>query len=833
MMKNYVGIDLGTTNSAIATFDGELLRLYKSPEQNDVTPSAIFIDRRGNKYVGQRAYDNAARNPDNAATLFKRLMGSNTPICLKAVDKVLRPEDCSAEILRVLYGYLPEEVRNDPQTGTVITVPAAFNQMQKDASLAAAEAAGLGKVALMQEPVAAVMSVMRQRKVDGIFLVYDLGGGTLDVAIAQSIDGRVSLLAHGGIALCGGRDFDRLMMETIVKPWLLSNFDLPTQFASEKPYSSLIHMVAWAAERAKIDLSCRPEAVISLSECELGVVDRQGKDIYVDIALTRMAFDALIQDKVNESIVAVRDTLAKAGLSPRDMACIVFIGGPSQYKPLRDQVAQALGIAASTEVNPMTAVAEGAAVFAESIDWSSANRSRKSGRGAISAQGSEVQLKFSYPARTPDKKAKLVAKLAGQILPGAAFQLDSLDTGWTSGSLALKQGASVEVPLSKAGDNTFKLFAFDGQGGPVALSQEKIVIARTAAQIDAIPASHSVGVEAREKLGGRFVLDYLVHEGDALPKRGKRVFKADETLHAGAPSSLKFKLWEGTIDDPVSDNRFIGMFEIRGSDFAQGVIGKGADLVLEYEVLDSGNIRLDLTVPSIGSSFQSGRNFYARQSGQIDFSVASQHIIDEARQVAARIDSLAQTVDDSRLGQALRRIERAAAACDVDGDPELAQQAMDNVQEAKKLLAATRKAHLKIIRQMELDNCVRVFKESVSPHARASELSTFNTLVGTAQRAIVSGSGDFDLYLQELRGQNWDILLRQDSFVVARFNWLAKSAQLFPDMREFAALVEAGRQALQRDDTHELRQTLDVLESTRLRVGVDEEPVALSNILIA
>ena len=104
----YVGIDLGTTNSAICSFDGEKIHLYKSPEQHDVTPSAIFIDRRGNKYVGSRAYNSAAKNPDNAAVLFKRLMGTSTPVKLPAVNLTMTPEECSAEVLRSLFGYLPE-----------------------------------------------------------------------------------------------------------------------------------------------------------------------------------------------------------------------------------------------------------------------------------------------------------------------------------------------------------------------------------------------------------------------------------------------------------------------------------------------------------------------------------------------------------------------------------------------------------------------------------------------------------------------------------------------------------------------------------------------------
>src|SRR5579863_6105892 len=138
-MGIYVGIDLGTTNSAICSYDGEEIHLHKSPEQTDVTPSAIFFDRRGNRYVGMRAYSASARDPESAAVLFKRLMGTSTPISLPSVGKEFSPVECSAEILKTLFGYLPEDVRNAPDIGTVITVPAAFNQMQKDATLQAAE----------------------------------------------------------------------------------------------------------------------------------------------------------------------------------------------------------------------------------------------------------------------------------------------------------------------------------------------------------------------------------------------------------------------------------------------------------------------------------------------------------------------------------------------------------------------------------------------------------------------------------------------------------------------------------------------------------------------
>jgi molecular chaperone DnaK len=827
----YVGIDLGTTNSAICSYDGEAVRLYKSPDQNDVTPSAIFIDKRGNKYLGKRAYDSAAKNPDNAATKFKRMMGTSTPVRLAAVDIVMTPEECSAEILKLCFGYLPEELRNVEETGSVITVPAAFNQMQKDATLAAAEMAGLGSVALMQEPVAAVMCVMKQRKGDGVFLVFDLGGGTLDIAIAESISGRVSLLAHGGVAMCGGTDFDRAILDNVVKPWIVSNFDLPDDFSANPKYKSLLRMCLWASEKAKIELSAKDDAVISLTESDLGINDESGSEIYVDIPFTRELLDNLIADKVDESIQSARETLEKAGLSPHDVERVVFIGGPTQYKPLRDRVAFELGIAPSTDMNPMTAVAEGAAVFAESIDWSSQSRGRKNARGALSTGGS-LDLSFNYIARTPDSKAKIVAKLGGDAAAGVEFQIDSLDTGWSSGRIALKDGAAVELALAKPGENTFKVFVFDSKGGPVALGEDKIVISRTAASIDAIPASHSIGVEARDKLGGRLVLDHLVHEGDQLPKKGKKIFKTEESLRAGSTGSIKFKLWEGEISDPVNDNRFIGMFEIKGSDFDDGVIAAGAELVCEYEVLDSGNIVMEVSVPSIGGSFHSGRNFYSRQDGQIDYTKASKLIEEQSENTLQRLEEMASKIDDSKLDQAREKLERAEAISSSESDPETAKQAMDDVQEAKRLLALTRKEHLKDIRQLELDKAVEFFDQAVREHARPTEANAFDNLAKTAQRSI-DNNGDFESHLDELRGKNFMILWRQDWFVIDRFKWLAQDTYLFPDAREHAELVATGAEALKANDIDKLRAVVAHLDSVRIGSAGEDEMMAGANIVKA
>ena len=829
-MKNFVGIDLGTTNSAICSYDGSDTRVWKSPQQNDVTPSAIYIDRRGNKQVGFNAYNMAPQSPDNSAMLFKRLMGTSTPINLPAVNMTMTPEECSAEILKVLFGYLPEEIRNDPDTGTVITVPAAFNQMQKDATMQAASMAGLGKVALMQEPVAAVMSVMRARNTDGMFLIYDLGGGTLDIAIAESLGGRVNLLAHGGIAMCGGRDFDRVLVDNVVRPWLLENFDLPEDFSVNPSFKSLIRLATWATERAKIELSAREDSVISLSETEARVRDLSDNEVYLDIPLPRDTYDNLIAERVGESIESARETLNKAGLSPHDLERIVFVGGPTNYKMLRDKVAFELGIPGSTDVNPMTAVAEGASLFAESIDWGSQNRSRKNTRGQISSGGG-LELSFNYIARTPDVKAKIAVQLAGQVASGSEFQIDSVDTGWTSGRMPLKHGATLDVSLTKTGENSFKVFVFDSVGGPIALEQDSIVITRTAATVDAIPASHSIAIAVLDKVGGPQVLEYLVKSGDSLPKKGSKTFKAAESLKAGSTGSLNFALWEGEIEDPITDNRPVGVLKISGSDFDDGVIPAGADLECEYEILDSGNIIIEVSVPCIGGTFHSGKNFYSRQEGQLDYTAAATMVVEEGERTLNRIDEINDVVDNPKLDQARKKLESAVSLDPEEAETETSQEAMEKVLEARRLLAQVRKEHLKEIRQIDLDYVVSFFDEHIRQHARPSEASGFDNLAKTAQRSIDRNDKDFEHHLDELKGKNFEILWRQDWFVVERFKWMVSSPHLFADKHRFEELAQIGTQLMRSDDIEKLRAVVAQLSMIQIGGGPDNEMFDVANII--
>ena len=825
-MSYYIGIDLGTTNSAICSYDGKNVRIWKSPEQNDVTPSAIYVDKRGNKYYGSKAYNQAPYNPNNSATLFKRFMGTSTKIELEASNLTLTPEECSAEILKVLYGYLPEEIRNDPETATVITVPAAFNQMKKDATLQAAKLAGIGKVALMQEPVAAIMSVMRSSKQEGIFLVYDLGGGTFDVSIAENINGKVNLLAHGGIEMCGGRDIDRMVFNQIVVPWLKDNFTLPDDLLVNRKYKTFCRVAQWATERAKIELSAMESSTIALSEGEARATDEDGNELYIDIDITRNDVDGIIANLIAETVEATRETLTKAGLTSNDLERIVFVGGPTNYKPLRDKVAFELSLPADIDVNPMTAVAEGASIFAESIDWSTESHNRKSTNKVVNTT---IDLTFKFTARTSSDSAKVMCVL-GKNLNGYTIQFKSLDTGWSSGNAALKKNLMIDLPLSQNGENRFAVKVFDEFGHEKSIGTSEIIITKTLATIGAIPASHSIGVEVVDKLGGVPVLEFLVNEGDALPKKGTITFKAGQTLKAGSNDSINIKLWEGNIQSPITDNRFIGVLKITGTNIDSGVVPTGADIECEYEMSDSGTINLEASIPCIGASF-GNHNFYSRQEGQLDLTDVDS-IAEQGRSVIERIDSMAEKVDDPQLESARKKAEMAAnidsqEAC----DPEDVQKANNELLEAKKLINRTRQDNLKVIRQMDLDSCVQFFDEVVRQFAKPAEEHSFDSLVRTAQRSIDRNDADFDNILDNLKTKNTIILLRQDWFIVDWYQRATSSTSNYLDQARFRELKRMGDQALANDDIDQLRSVLFELLSIQIHSDSGEGMFDIANIV--
>jgi molecular chaperone DnaK len=417
-----------------------------------------------------------------------------------------------------------------------------------------------------------------------------------------------------------------------------------------------------------------------------------------------------------------------------------------------------------------------------------------------------LNLSFSFASRTPESRAGVVAKCDDRQLTGEFFQIDNLDTGWSSGRIALRTGASCDLQLPKTGPNSFRVSLFTSNGAPIALAEDRLTITRTAASVQAIPASHSIGVEVKHSLyGSATKLRRLVTKGDPLPKKGREIFKAAEGIAAGSSGALVFKLYEGEIDNPVTDNRAVGCFKIRGSEIESGAIRAGDDLICEYEVSDSGRLSIMVSIPSVGGTFVS-KDLYSRQEGQLDFTRSQLAIQAEAESTLEKIQQIELRLQDRDLERARQYLDQAHVACeDLAADPEATKEAAQNVQRARTLLSGVRANHLSVIRQAELDQTVESFNQFAREHAKASEASAFDTMTRTAERLISNSSGDFDNILDEMRETTWNVVWRQDDFVAATFRRFCEQPHLFPDQHAYAHLIERGNAALARDDYEELR----------------------------
>ncbi|HYH86326.1 MAG TPA: Hsp70 family protein, partial [Pyrinomonadaceae bacterium] len=228
-MAEYInfGIDLGTTNSCIAQADGAEVRVIQNNDQMNVTPSVVRVLRSGSLMVGRRAYNAVAEDPDNVEQEAKRLMGQRYEKTFPASGRVMTPEEISAEVLKSLLADARRRTGEDVRAACV-TVPAAFTALQCEATARAAQLAGLEEYPLLQEPIAAAIAYGARAGVrDQRWLVFDLGGGTLDVAVVSTRDGRLNVLEHRGDNHLGGKDIDRAVVQNIFLPFLFEEFTLP------------------------------------------------------------------------------------------------------------------------------------------------------------------------------------------------------------------------------------------------------------------------------------------------------------------------------------------------------------------------------------------------------------------------------------------------------------------------------------------------------------------------------------------------------------------------------------------------------------------------------
>lgn len=351
-MSKVIGIDLGTTNSVVAVMEGGEPTVITNQEGSRLTPSVVGFAKNGERLVGQLAKRQAVSNPDRTISSIKRHMGEGS-YRVTVDDKKYSPEEISAMILQKLKAdaeaYLGEKVSQ-----AVITVPAYFNDSQRQATKDAGKIAGLEVLRIVNEPTAASLAYGIDKTDDHTIMVYDLGGGTFDVSILDVGDGVFEVKATNGDTHLGGDDFDKKIMDWMVEEFKKAEgIDLSTD-------KMAMQRLREAAEKAKIELSGVMSTNINLPFITAGADGPK----HLDMDLTRAKFEAMTADLVERTMGPVRQAMSDAGLSKSDISKVILVGGSSRIPAVQAAIKDFMGKEPYKGVNPDECVAVGAAIQA-------------------------------------------------------------------------------------------------------------------------------------------------------------------------------------------------------------------------------------------------------------------------------------------------------------------------------------------------------------------------------------------------------------------------------------------------------------------------------------
>ena len=348
-MGKIIGIDLGTTNSCVAVFEGGEPKVIPNPEGARTTPSVVAFSKSGERMVGQVAKRQGITNPDRTVSSIKREMGSGYKVAIDG--KQYTPQEISAMVLQKLKADA-EAFLGEPVTEAVITVPAYFKDAQRQATKDAGKIAGLDVKRIINEPTAAALAYGMDKENDQTIMVFDLGGGTFDVSILEISDGVFEVLATAGDNRLGGDDFDQRIID-----WLAEGFkkENGVDLRADK---MVLQRLKDAAEKAKIELSGMTSASINLPF----ITATAAGPLHLEATLTRAEFDRLTADLVDRCMVPTRKALDDAGKSVSEIHKVLLVGGSTRIPAVQEAVKKFTGKEPFKGINPDECVALGAAI---------------------------------------------------------------------------------------------------------------------------------------------------------------------------------------------------------------------------------------------------------------------------------------------------------------------------------------------------------------------------------------------------------------------------------------------------------------------------------------
>jgi len=496
------GIDLGTTNSAIARMENGKPTIKKSDILMDTTPSCVSINKKKDFLVGvvannvmsndnKRALKNWEKGDVNTYIEFKRMMGTKHSENSSNLNRAITPEELSAEVLKKLKSYVTDENLNS----VVITVPAMFDAVKKDATMQAAKLAGFKHIELLQEPVAAVTAYgLQSNKKDGFWLVFDFGGGTFDAALIKAEDGILSVKDTAGDNWLGGKNLDYAIVDEIILPYLKENFAIDFVFNDDDKLKILRDAVKPYAEEAKNQLSFKDVHPILSNLGDLPFEDENGEEPEIDIEINQKEIERVLSPIFQKAINITKDLLKHNNLKGNDIDALILVGGPTHSPILRRMLKEQITEKVDTSIDPMTAVATGAALFASTISVSEEVKEETRDK-------TKLQLEVNYSATSVDFDEMINVQVLKEktegIIPNKVF-IDFVrgDAAWSSGKKLISTEKKTLLDLKLAeGSNQFEILAYDEQGTRIECQPNSINILQGIGGLDTLSTlPYNIGI---------------------------------------------------------------------------------------------------------------------------------------------------------------------------------------------------------------------------------------------------------------------------------------------------------------------------------------------------
>lgn len=807
-MVNF-GIDLGTTNSLIAKFEKGQVEVFKNPNGFKETLPSVVGFRNDRILIGDQARTYAEKDPKSVASSFKRKMGTTETIKIQSIKESKTPVELSAFVLK--------ELKNFVHTGetfeaAVITIPASFDSVQSNTTKEAGLAAGFKQVILLQEPIAASLAYANKEKNIDLrnsqWMVYDLGGGTFDVALVKIVEGELTVVDHEGDNYLGGSDFDALLVENILVPEISRRgtfTNLLEQLKSEKgKYNRLWYTLLKHAEAAKIELSTRTSAEIDLGMIDLK--DDEGNPIDSLLTVTRSEFEALIKDATDGTADMMKQILTRNSLQPEDLEFVLMVGGSTYIPYVRKHIEELMGIPVNTSIDPTNAIVIGAAYFAGSKEYRIDEEAKKPLRNARN-----IKVRVSYNRSSQESEETFMAKIEGDI-SGLMYRIHSEDGSYDSGLKTLSNRIIEDLPLREGAFNLFQFQILDAQNNPVDVGLDSIQIAQGRYSVAGQMLPEDLCLVRDDLTNKDTRLDKVFAKNCVLPSTGKRTVEVAKTLIKGSDdmiNMINILMVEGPAEKHASTNKPIGNLMISSKQISRDLI-KGTEIDLTFMISESRDLTVSAYLNGTGQEFSQVFRGTVRQ-------VTPRMLAKEVLQLEARIqdeiDSAVENGNDETAANLERLLDDTRGLISEAGSLPDDDVTDDRFKlEDKKRRVAQRVYELTSTKRLDAAKVAYFEAKQTVPNLVQSngndrEKHRLRDVLAREQTFIHSTNPErIESATSELERIRFQIFARMPEFLIGMFEHLVQHRTSMNDQIQAKQLIERGKQLIEDEAWDDLRE---------------------------